>query len=89
MSAARAAKELAGGTGVTWAQETDRRLKQALGVSQADTRTTAQLWDAYLTKKGYKFGTATQKVTEWLKAQNEPTLTYTYAALRLMPYHLG
>ncbi len=87
MTVARATKELSQGTGVTWAAETDRRLKQALGLPQATASyTTAQLWDLYMVKKGFVLGSHAVKMAQFLASQSDRTLTETYAALLLVPY---
>lgn len=83
MTAALAAKELQGGTGKTWAEETDYRLRQALGRGWQDTRlTTNQMWNELLFQKGYKYGTFADKIALWQKVKGT-NYSATYAALSL------
>lgn len=89
MTAARAAYELRQGTGVTWSQETDRRLKQALGLRQSDATSTTGLWDLYLRKKGYTVGSYASRMQRWLASQGDPSLVEAYGAMRLIPYAGG
>lgn len=89
MSAARAAQELRQGTGVSWATETDRRLKQYLALPQSYSATTTQLWELFLRKRGHILGSYASRMNLWLLQTGERGLTEAYGALRLPPYHGG